>query len=63
MLGFMALGPTILAEAIGAKYKGVNKEPMAPGRETAVWNKIQELAVRFQQADRIVLGVPMWNFA
>src|SRR5258708_38471438 len=31
--------------------------------ETAVWDKIQELAVRFQQADRIVLGVPMWNFA
>jgi hypothetical protein len=31
--------------------------------ETAVWDKIQEIAVRFQQADRIVLGVPMWNFA
>jgi FMN-dependent NADH-azoreductase len=31
--------------------------------ETAVWDKIQDLAVRFQQADRIVLGVPMWNFA
>ena len=35
---------------------------MDPGRETAVWDKIQELAARFQQADRIVLGVPMWNF-
>jgi FMN-dependent NADH-azoreductase len=31
--------------------------------ERAVWNKIQELAARFQRADRIVLGVPMWNFA
>jgi FMN-dependent NADH-azoreductase len=31
--------------------------------ETAVWHKIQELALRFQQASRIVLGVPMWNFA
>ena len=31
--------------------------------ETAVWVKIQELAARFQQADRIVVGVPMWNFA
>jgi FMN-dependent NADH-azoreductase len=28
-----------------------------------VWGKIQELAERFQQATRIVLGVPMWNFA
>ena len=48
--------------AIGAKYKGINKEPMDQA-ETAVWVKIQELAVRFQQAGRIVLGVPMWNFA
>jgi FMN-dependent NADH-azoreductase len=31
--------------------------------ERAVWDKIQELAARFQRADRIVLGVPMWNFA
>jgi FMN-dependent NADH-azoreductase len=54
--------PDFDQEAIGAKYKGVNKEPMDQA-ETAVWNKIQELALRFQQADRIVLGVPMWNFA
>ncbi len=55
--------PDFDQEAIGAKYKGVNKERMDPGRETAVWEKIKELAARFQQADRIVLGVPMWNFA
>src|SRR5712671_2848828 len=54
--------PDFDQEAIGAKYKGVNKEPMDQA-ETAVWDKIQELAARFQQADRIVLGVPMWNFA
>jgi FMN-dependent NADH-azoreductase len=48
--------------AIGAKYKGINKEPMEQA-ETAIWEKIQELAARFQQADRILLGVPMWNFA
>jgi FMN-dependent NADH-azoreductase len=54
--------PDFDQEAIGAKYKGINKEPMNQV-ETAVWNKIQELAARFQQADRIVLGVPMWNFA
>ncbi len=54
--------PDFDREAIGAKYKGVNKEPMDQA-ESAVWNKIQELALRFQQADRIVLGVPMWNFA
>jgi len=54
--------PEFDEEAIGAKYKGVNKEPMNQA-ETAVWDRIQELAVRFQRADRIVLGVPMWNFA
>jgi FMN-dependent NADH-azoreductase len=54
--------PDFDREAIGAKYKGVNKEPMDPA-EKAVWDKIQELAARFQRADRIVLGVPMWNFA
>jgi FMN-dependent NADH-azoreductase len=28
-----------------------------------VWNRIQTLVARFKRADRIVLGVPMWNFA
>jgi FMN-dependent NADH-azoreductase len=54
--------PEFDQEAIGAKYKGINKEPMDPA-ETAVWDKIKELAARFQQADRILLAVPMWNFA
>src|SRR5260370_16826247 len=31
--------------------------------ETATWEKIRELASRFQRADCIVLGVPMWNFS
>jgi FMN-dependent NADH-azoreductase len=35
--------PDFDQEAIGAKYKGVNKEPMDQA-ETAVWDKIQELA-------------------
>src|SRR5271156_1043646 len=54
--------PDFDQEAIGAKYKGINKEPMDTA-EAAVWHKIQELAARFQRADRILLGVPMWNFA
>ena len=54
--------PDFDQEAIGAKYKGINKEPMDQA-EAAVWDKIQELALRFQKASRIVLGVPMWNFA
>ena len=54
--------PEFDAEAINAKYKGVSGEPMTPV-ETATWEKIRELASRFQRADRIVLSVPMWNFS
>ena len=54
--------PDFDQKAIGAKYKGISKEPMDQA-EVAIWVKIQELARRFQQAARIVLGVPMWNFA
>jgi FMN-dependent NADH-azoreductase len=48
--------------AIDAKYKGVAGSAMNEA-ETAVWNRIQTLVARFKRADRIVLGVPMWNFA
>ena len=54
--------PEFGAEAIGAKYKGVSGEEMSP-LEGATWEKIRELASRFQKADSIVLGVPMWNFS
>jgi len=48
-------------EAIGAKYKGVANAPLNH-KEQAVWLRIKSLVTRFQEADRIVVGVPMWNF-
>lgn len=54
--------PDYDAEAIGAKYKGAADQPMNDV-EAALWKQIQTLADRFRKADRIVLGVPMWNFA
>jgi FMN-dependent NADH-azoreductase len=54
--------PEFGAEAIGAKYKGVAGEPMTAS-ERATWEKIRELASRFEKADCIVLGIPMWNFS
>jgi FMN-dependent NADH-azoreductase len=54
--------PEFDAQTINAKYKGVSGEPMTPAEVTA-WEKIRELASRFQRADRIVMGVPMWNFS
>jgi FMN-dependent NADH-azoreductase len=54
--------PEFDQKAIGAKYKGINQEPMNVA-EQKVWDRIQELVARFKRADRIVIGVPMWNFA
>jgi FMN-dependent NADH-azoreductase len=48
-------------EAIGAKYKAVQHKTMTE-TEFDVWESIQSLIQRFQSADRIVLGTPMWNF-
>jgi FMN-dependent NADH-azoreductase len=49
-------------EAIGAKYKAVKHETMTAA-ESKVWERIQSLIQRFQNADRIVIGTPMWNFS
>jgi FMN-dependent NADH-azoreductase len=48
-------------DAIGAKYKAVKHEMMTEA-ESKVWERIQSLIQRFQNADRIVIGTPMWNF-
>jgi FMN-dependent NADH-azoreductase len=54
--------PEFDAEAIGAKYKGVSGAAMsATERET--WHTITQLASRFKSADRLVLGIPLWNFS
>jgi FMN-dependent NADH-azoreductase len=54
--------PEFDAEAIGAKYKGVSGAPLS-AIEQKTWGSIQQLASRFKNANRIVLGVPMWNFS
>ena len=53
--------PDFNSQTIGAKYKRVSNAPMNAA-ETSAWVRIEALAKRFQEADRIVLGVPMWNF-
>jgi FMN-dependent NADH-azoreductase len=54
--------PEFDSAAIDAKYKGVAGIAMNEA-EAYVWDRIKALAARFKRADRIVLGVPMWNFA
>jgi FMN-dependent NADH-azoreductase len=53
--------PEFDSEVIGAKYKAVKHETMTEA-ESHVWERIQSLILRFQNADRIVVGTPMWNF-
>jgi FMN-dependent NADH-azoreductase len=54
--------PEFDALSIGAKYKAIKHEPMTDA-ESDTWNRILELICRIQRADRIVLGLPMWNFS
>ena len=54
--------PEFDAASIGAKYKAIKHEPMSDA-ESQTWKRILELIGRFQRANRIVLGLPMWNFS
>ena len=54
--------PEFDERASSAKYKAARCGDLDE-EERAVWAKIQQLADRFHQADRIVVGVPMWNWA
>ena len=54
--------PEFDAASIGAKYKAIKHQPMSDA-ESHTWKRIQELIGRFQRANRIVLGLPMWNFS
>jgi len=54
--------PEFDAASIGAKYKAIARQPMTDA-ESHTWNRILELMGRFQRANRIVLGLPMWNFS
>jgi FMN-dependent NADH-azoreductase len=54
--------PEFDTASIGAKYKAINHQPMTDA-ESQTWHRILELIGRFQRANRIVLGLPMWNFS
>ena len=54
--------PEFDRRVIEAKYKSVAGEPL-DDREQQAWDWITRTADRFAQADRIVLGLPMWNWA
>ena len=54
--------PEFDAQASAAKVKGARGIELDEA-EARIWGRIQSLAARFAVADRIVVGVPMWNWA
>ncbi len=53
--------PVIDDAAFGAKYAGLAGIERTPA-EAAAWAKLDSYAQRFRAAEKILIGVPMWNF-
>ncbi|MEZ5898252.1 MAG: NAD(P)H-dependent oxidoreductase [Hyphomicrobiaceae bacterium] len=54
--------PQLDQDAFEAKYAGLAGVERTPDQQAA-WDRLDRLAQRFRSADKIVIGVPMWNFA
>lgn len=54
--------PQLDENAFEAKYAGLAGVERTPAQQAA-WNRLDQLAQRFRAADKILIGVPMWNFA
>lgn len=54
--------PQLDQDMFEAKYAGIAGVPRTPSQMVA-WNKLRLMADRFLAADKILIGVPMWNFA
>lgn len=53
--------PSFNGEALAAKYAGLRGVPLTSAQQ-AVWDDIRRLAAPFLAADKLLLGVPLWNF-
>jgi len=54
--------PQFDQDAFDAKYAGLAGVERTPAQKAA-WERLDQLAQRFRAADKILIGVPMWNFA
>lgn len=54
--------PQLDQDMFDAKYAGLSGSTRTPEQMVA-WNKLRLLADRIRAADKILIGVPMWNFA
>lgn len=53
--------PQLDKDMFEAKYAGLAGHVRTP-EQVAAWAKLDALAARLRAADKIVIGVPMWNF-
>jgi len=53
--------PSFNGEALAAKYAGLRGVPLTSAQQ-AVWDDIRRLAAPFLAADKLLFGVPLWNF-
>ncbi|MGG1948780.1 NAD(P)H-dependent oxidoreductase [Trinickia sp. NRRL B-1857] len=54
--------PEFDEDALAAKYAGLSGTPLTP-KQADAWRRIEELAAPFHAADKLLFGVPLWNFS
>lgn len=54
--------PEFDGDALAAKYAGLKGMPLTPD-QAAAWRRIEEVAAPFHEADKLLFGVPLWNFS
>lgn len=54
--------PEFDGAVLDAKYAGIAGTPLSD-EQAAAWRQIRALAARFQQADRLLISAPMWNYS
>ncbi|KAI9239584.1 MAG: acyl-carrier protein phosphodiesterase [Podila humilis] len=54
--------PEFDEDALAAKYAGLKGAALTPA-QAAAWQRIEELAAPFHEADKFLFGMPLWNFS
>jgi FMN-dependent NADH-azoreductase len=54
--------PEFDEDALAAKYAGLSGAPLTSAQADA-WRRIEALAAPFHDADKLLFGVPLWNFS
>jgi len=53
--------PEFDGDAMAAKYAGLGGKALTSAQASA-WRRVEELAAPFHAADKLLFGIPLWNF-